>query len=70
MEIPGQFSVEIDRKFKREDDPPAVKAQKQPNIKPDAPLVLRSPCPRSGARKASGDDSPRLACQVGCGAVL
>jgi hypothetical protein len=31
-------------------DPPPVEAQKQPDITPDAPTVLRCPCPHCGAR--------------------
>ena len=31
-------------------DPPAVEARKQPDITPDAPRVLRCPCPHCGAR--------------------
>ena len=31
-------------------DPPAANPQQQPDVTPDAPRVLRSPCPRCGAR--------------------
>jgi hypothetical protein len=31
-------------------DPPAVEAQKEPNITPDVPRVLPCPCPHCGAR--------------------
>jgi hypothetical protein len=31
-------------------DPPAANQQQQPDVKPDAPRVLPSPCPRCGAR--------------------
>jgi hypothetical protein len=31
-------------------DPPAANPKQQPDVTPDAPRVLRSPCPRCGAR--------------------
>ena len=31
-------------------DPPAADPQRQPDVTPDAPRALRSPCPRCGAR--------------------
>jgi hypothetical protein len=31
-------------------DPPAANAKQQPDVTPDAPRALRSPCPRCGAR--------------------
>ena len=31
-------------------DPPAANPQQQPDITPDAPRVLRCPCPHCGAR--------------------
>jgi len=31
-------------------DPPAINAKQQPDVTPDAPRALRSPCPCCGAR--------------------
>jgi hypothetical protein len=31
-------------------DPPPADPQQQPDVTPDAPCALRSPCPRCGAR--------------------